>query len=97
MSYFCSDCKKSISDAEFYYSMNRHRKALCSDHQRSAGLNGTTQRLQELMKERQGGEVIQDVPKLRSVKDWIAADFETWDKVLSKREEERKKKEGMNE
>jgi len=88
MSYFCSDCKKTISSEEFYYSMNRYRRALCTDHQRSRTIPGVTSGLQEMMRQRQSGEAAQVVPQLRTVKDWIAADFETWDKVLKQRDEE---------
>lgn len=88
MSYLCSDCKKTISSEEFYYSMNRYRKALCTDHQRSRRIPGVTSGLQEMMRQRQSGEVAQDVPQLRTVKEWIAADFETWEKVLRQRDKE---------
>jgi hypothetical protein len=41
-----------------------------------------------MMRQRQSGEVAQDVPQLRTVKEWIAADFETWEKVLRQRDKE---------
>ena len=31
--------------------------------------------------------MIQEIPVLRTVKDWIAADFEIWDKVLKNKGE----------
>jgi hypothetical protein len=31
--------------------------------------------------------LIKETPVLRTVKDWIAADFETWDKVLKHQDE----------
>ena len=69
--------------------MNRYHKALCSDHQRSNGTSGTTRDLQDLMRERHNDELIQETPVLKTVKDWIEADFETWEKVLKKEGEER--------
>jgi len=33
--------------------------------------------------------LIKEIPALKTVKDWIAADFETWEKVLKKEVEER--------
>ena len=88
MGYYCNECKKTISDDEFFYSMNRYHKALCLDHQRSRSIRGTTQELQSLVRERHKDELIQDIPVLKTVKDWIAADFETWDKVLKNKGEE---------
>ena len=89
MGYYCNECKKTISDEEFFYSMNRYHKALCTDHQRSRSIGGTTKGLQELVRERHKDELIQETPVLKTVKDWIAADFETWEKVLKKEGEER--------
>ena len=85
MAYYCNECKKTISDDEFFYSMNRYHKALCTDHQRSRSIRGTTQQLQDLVRERHKDELTQDIPVLKTVKDWIAADFETWDKVLKQK------------
>jgi hypothetical protein len=31
-------------------------------------------------------ELVQEAPVLKTVKDWINADFETWDKVLNKKD-----------
>jgi hypothetical protein len=87
MSYYCHECKKTISSQEFYYSMNRYKKALCSTHQRSAGMSGTTKDLQDLVRARHNDELTRDIPQLKTVKDWIAADFETWDKVLKKEDD----------
>jgi hypothetical protein len=87
MSYYCNECKKTLSAEEFFYSMNRFHKALCTDHQRSTSISGTTKGLQDLMRERHKDELIQEIPVLRTVKDWIAADFETWDKVLKNKDE----------
>ena len=67
--------------------MNRYHKALCPDHQRSRSIRGTTQELQDLVRERHKDELIQEIPVLRTVKDWIAADFETWEKVLKNKDE----------
>jgi hypothetical protein len=88
MGYYCNECKKTISMEEFQYSMNRYKKALCSDHQRSNSISGTTKDLQDLVREIHKDELIKETPKLKTVKDWINADFETWDKVLKKEDDE---------
>lgn len=88
MGYYCNECKKTISMEEFHYSMNRYNKALCSDHQRSNRIRGMTKDLQDLVKERHKDELIKETPTLKTVKDWINADFETWDKVLNKKDDE---------
>jgi hypothetical protein len=87
MGYYCNECKKTISDEEFFYSMNRYHKALCTDHQRSTSIGGTTKGLQDLVRERHKDELIQEIPVLKTVKDWIAADFETWEKVLKNKDD----------
>jgi len=84
MGYYCNECKKAISGEEFHYSMNRYKKALCSDHQRGNSISGTTKDLQDLVRNRHKDELIKEIPKLKTVKDWINADFETWDKVIKK-------------
>jgi hypothetical protein len=84
MRYYCNDCKKTLTAEEFFYSMNKYHKALCPDHQRRMSIRGTTQGLQDLIRERHSEELVQETPKLTTVKDWIAADFETWEKVLNK-------------
>lgn len=66
--------------------MNRYHKALCRDHQRSTSIRGTTKELQDLVRERHQDELIQEPPVLKTVKDWINADFETWDEVLNKKD-----------
>ena len=86
---YCYECKKTISQDEFFYSMNRYHKALCPDHQRRTCLSGTTKGLQDLVRERHKDELVKEIPVLRTVKDWIAADFETWEKVLKNKEEGR--------
>jgi len=88
MEYYCNECKKIISGEEFHYSMNRYHKALCSDHQRSNSISGTTKDLQDLMRDRHKDELIKEIPNLKTVKDWINADFETWNKVLKKEDDE---------
>lgn len=88
MGYYCNDCKKTLSAEEFFYSMNKYHKALCPEHQRRMSIRGTTQDLQDLMRERHADELVQETPVLKTVKDWIAADFETWEKVLNKKETE---------
>ena len=87
MGYYCNECKKTLSAEEFFYSMNRYHKALCPDHQRSRSVRGTTQELQDLVRERHKDELIKETPVLKTVKDWIAADFETWEKVLKNKAE----------
>ncbi len=87
MGYYCSECKKTLSAEEFFYSMNRYHKALCTDHQRRSHVSGTTQELQDLVRERHKDELRQETPVLKTVKDWIAADFETWEKVLKNKNE----------
>ena len=87
MGYYCNECKKTISAEEFFYSMNRYHKALCNDHQRSTSIGGTTKGLQDLVRERHKDELVKEIPVLKTVKDWIAADFETWDKVLKNKDE----------
>jgi hypothetical protein len=84
MGYYCNECKKTISMEEFHYSMNRYQKALCSDHQCINRISGTTKDLQDLMRDRHKDELIKEIPDLKTVKDWINADFETWNKVLNK-------------
>lgn len=86
MGYYCNDCKKTISAKEFFYSMNKYHKALCPEHQRSMSIRGTTKELQDLVRERHKDELIKETPVMKTVKDWIAADFETWDKVLKKKD-----------
>jgi hypothetical protein len=89
MGYYCNECKKTISAEEFFYSMNRYHKALCGDHQRSSSIRGTTRGLQDLVRERHKDELIKETPVLKTVKDWINADFETWDKVIKKEDDGR--------
>ncbi len=87
MGYYCNECKKTISAEEFFYSMNRYNKALCRDHQQSTNISRTTKDLQDLVRERHKEELVHEVPELKTVKDWIEADFETWDKVLKNKDE----------
>ena len=89
MGFYCGECKKTISDEEFHYSMNRYHKALCRDHQRSSSIRGMTKDLQALMRERHHDELVKETPVLKTVKDWINADFETWDKVLNETDDGR--------
>jgi hypothetical protein len=39
------------------------------------------------MRERHKDELIKEIPVLKTVKDWIEADFETWEKVLKNKDE----------
>jgi len=63
--------------------MNRYHRALCRLHQRRTGSSGTTRDLQDLVRERHASELGTETPVLRTVKEWIAADLETWEKVLN--------------
>ena len=69
--------------------MNRYNKALCRNHQRTNTIRGTTKDLQDLVRARHKDELIKEIPVFKIVKDWIHADFETWDKVLNKKNEGR--------
>jgi len=82
MRYYCNECNKTITMEEFQYSMNKYRKALCKEHQRLQRIRGPTKDLQDLVRRRHKDELTKEVPKLVSIKDWIHADFDTWDKVL---------------
>jgi len=90
MPYYCNECKKTITKEEFYYSMNKHKKPLCSTHQQNNNISKTTKDLQNLVKNRHKddatNESTQETHQLKTIKDWIAADLETWDKVLNKKE-----------
>ena len=89
MGYYCNECKKTISGEEFHYSMNKYKKALCSDHQHSNSISDTTKDLQDLVRDRHKDELIKETPSLKTIKDWINADFEIWDKVIKKEDDER--------
>ena len=65
--------------------MNKFKKALCENHQRDKRISGATKNLQELTKNRHKDELKREIPKLVTIKDWINADFETWDKVNKKK------------
>ena len=82
--YYCNECKKDITEKEYQYSMNKFRKALCEYHQRDKKISGATKDLRELTRNRHKDELKKEIPKLVTIKDWINADFETWDKVNKK-------------
>jgi hypothetical protein len=89
MTYFCAECRQTITTEEFRFSMNKYKKALCSTHQHSVRLNPATRNLQDLIRNRhQDDEPTTETsipqPQLKSIKDWIAADMDTWDKALNK-------------
>jgi len=84
MQYYCNECKKTITMEEFQYSMNKFSKALCKKHQRDKKISGQTKDLQDLVKKRHKDELKKEIPNLKTVEDWIKADFETWDKVIKK-------------
>jgi len=73
---------------EFHYSINRYKKALCSDHQRIHRISETTKDLQDLVRNRHKDELKKEIPNLKTIKDWINADLETWDKVIKKEDDE---------
>jgi len=68
---------------EFQYSMNKYGKALCRDHQHDKRLSETTKDLRALVRNRHKDELKKEIPNLKTIKDWIKADFETWDKATS--------------
>ncbi len=82
--YYCNVCKKGITEREYQYSINKFRKALCEDHQRDERMSGATKDLQGLTRNRHKDDLTKEIPNLKTVKDWIKADLETWDKVLKK-------------
>ena len=84
MRYYCNECKKTITVEEFQYSMNKFRKALCKEHQRDKRISGHTKELQDLVRKRHKDELKKEIPNLKTVKDWIKADLETWDKAIKK-------------
>ena len=69
---------------EFQYSMNKFGKALCKSHQRDKRLSETTKDLRALVRNRHKDELKKEIPNLVTIKDWIKADFETWDKAIKK-------------
>jgi hypothetical protein len=89
MEYYCNVCRKTVSEQEYYFSKNRYHRVLCSGCQSDS--RSATKKLQELVRERRDEEAGVEVPRLVTVKDWIAADFETWDKVIKQRELEKER------
>jgi hypothetical protein len=45
-------------------------------------MSGPTKDLQELVRNRHKDELQSEVPQLKTIKDWIHADLDTWDKVI---------------
>ena len=84
MRYYCNECKKTITMKEFQYSMNKFGKALCRNHQNDKKLSETTKNLKELIKKRHKDELKNKIPTLKTIKDWINADYDTWDKAIKK-------------
>jgi hypothetical protein len=84
MRYYCNECKKTITMEEFQYSMNKFGKALCKNHQRDKRISETTKDLRALVRNRHKDELKKEIPNLITIKDWIKADFETWDKAIKK-------------
>lgn len=85
--YYCNICKKTITKRMFQYSMNKYNRALCFDHQdnknKSVFLKDKTMSLQELVKKRHSDVLVTRKDNLKSIKDWIKADFDSWDKELN--------------
>lgn len=85
--YYCNICKKTIAKEMFQYSMNKFNRALCLEHQdnknKSVFLKDKTMSLQELVKKRHSEVIVPRKDALKSIKDWIDADFDSWDKHLS--------------
>lgn len=69
---------------DFQFSMNKYGKALCKNHQFINRISSTTKNLQDLVRNRHKDELKKEIPSLKTVKDWINADFNTWDKVIKK-------------
>ena len=87
MQYYCNECKKTITIEEFQYSMNKFKKALCRNHQCDRKLGQTTKNLKDLVLSRHKDELKNEKPSLKSIKDWINADYDIWDKVIKKERE----------
>ena len=84
--YYCNICNKTITKKMFQYSMNKYNKALCFDHQnkqKSVFINENTMSLQELVKKRHSDVLVPGKDNLKSIKDWIEADFDSWKNELS--------------
>ncbi len=94
MRYYCNICKETITSSEYRYSIEHFNKALCRDHQKEypnkteKKMNTHTKRIQDMLKRSHQSEIKKDTVELKSIKDWIDADFETWDKVLNKKAHE---------
>ena len=73
---------------EFQYSINKFRKVLCKEHQRDKRISGQTKALQDLVRKRHKDELKKEMPNLKTIKNWIKADFETWDKAIKKEGDE---------
>ena len=90
MSYYCGICKETITYAEYRYSIEHFNKALCREHQKEPSnktekkIDSHTKRIQDMLKRSHQSKIKKDTVELKSIKDWIDADFETWDKVLNK-------------
>jgi len=85
--YYCNICKKTITKEMFQYSMNKFNRALCFEHRdiknKSVFLKDKTMSLQELVKKRHSDVLVPRKDNLKSIKDWIEADFDSWDKELN--------------
>ncbi|MFO7677625.1 MAG: hypothetical protein R6V50_04505 [Thermoplasmatota archaeon] len=93
MNYYCNECKDAITKEEFFFSMNRYKKPLCKLHQTCCmKLTGTTKDLQEFVKKRHTVQRQKESLELISIKDWINADIDTWEKAIKKNKMKRKNK-----
>ena len=94
MRYYCNICKETITSSEYRYSIEHFNKALCKEHQKEypnkteKKMNSHTKRIQDMLKRSHQSEIKKETVELKSIKDWINADFETWDKVLNKKAHE---------
>ena len=82
--YYCNICKRDISEVVFRYSLNKYKKPLCFEHQKSF-VNSTTMDLINLVKKRHEKELTKD-KELVSIDDWIKADFNQWKSELDNKQ-----------
>lgn len=87
MQYYCNECNAIISTEEFYFSMNKYKKALCRNHQKHVQKSrGSTKDLQDFIKKRHAVQNNKQMPELSSIKDWINADVKTWEKIIKNKQ-----------
>ena len=88
MRYYCGICEETITKGEYQYSKDKFNKALCRAHQneyqKKTKIKPETKRIMEMVKGRHKTDTM--TKKLISIKDWIEADFETWDEELKEKD-----------